>query len=310
MYRIIRDKITYINCILAMVILMIVAVLGPQLLFTIQDHHIQSEIFLGERSQMDMTTLNVGYPKVLRERLLRFVQGKNSEKQYYATATDCTVDAECYSILDNVLNREWVTFLNDMGILLYNYDVISKSGYTIEECKRYVIYDENLENGVVFMAWYFVVSVNDEIELKLLVDVEDDTLYQLQIQVDGMNLWEYYGYTDFDYFYTDMVSNLVLYWRYYYDSDNAIKASYEDYDTDYGEKMKKKASAKGDIAVSQDYPEYKSWMIEDGKMVIKNELVYDGDALNWEMHVQTDDEKQSTLINMGISDIVELVPEF
>lgn len=313
MYRIKRDRATYVNCILAMVILMIAAVLGPQLLFAVQDNHTQGEIFSGERSQMDMTSLNVGYPKVLRERLLSFAQGKSSEKQYYATATDYTVNAEGYSILDNVLNREWVTFLNDMGILLYNYEAISKSGYTIDEWKRYVIYDENFENGVAIMAWYFAITIDERIKLQLLVDAEDDTLYQLKVQVEGIDFWNYYGYTEWTYFYADMVNTLILYWCYYYDVGDNTENSYEDYLASIGYDMdykKKKYSASGNIAVTEAYVTDDEWAIEGETAVVKKELPYDESILNWEMRMQTNAEKERTVISLGIADIVELVPEF
>lgn len=315
MYRIKRDRAMYVNCILAMVILMIAAVLGPQLLFAVQDNHKQGEIFSGERSQMDMTFLNVGYPKVLRDRLISFAQGQSSEKQYYATATDCTVDAEGYSILDNVLNREWVTFLNDMGILLYNYEAISKIGYTIDSWKRYIIYDENIENGVAIMAWYFDVSINDSIKLQLLVDVEDDTLYHINIAVDEKWTWEHYGYPEWHYFDADVVNTLILYWCYYYDAGDIVKASDEDYlksigyGTDY-EEIKKKSDGKENIVVTEIFDAYGELMMDGDSTVIQKELPYGENMLNWEMKVQQDVEKTSMVISMGISDIVELVPEF
>lgn len=320
-YQIKRDRATYINCILAMIILMIIAVLGPQLLFAVQDNHKQGEIFMGERSQLDVTALNVGYPKVLRERLLNFAEGKINGKQYYATITDCTVDAEGYSILDNVLNHEWVTFLNDVGILWYDYENISKIGYNIEEWKRYVIYDENFENGVAFMAWYFTVTINDGMTIQLLVDVEDDTLYQLKVTFDDtLREWERYGYTEWEYFYSDMINTFFLYWRLYYDVNDFGNASYEEYlqnfgyFTDYGEK-KKIYSEKENVSIEEVFPVYGDVMINDDSVYLQQELPYGENSLYWKMKVlRAATESESTEgkmeITMGIEDIVELVPEF
>lgn len=309
MYQIKKDRTTYLNCILAMVILLICALLGPQFLFAIQDNHIQGEIYAGERSQMDMSLLNVGYPKVLRDRLVSFARGRQNGKQYFATATDYVVDMECYDIVDGILDEEWFSFNYDTGIIFRDYKEILKVGYTIEECKRYVIYDEALENGVAFVAWYFDMTISDSTRLKLLTDAEDGTLYQLQIVIQEDEEWVYYGYPDMVYLYTELVNNLVLYWYSYYDAGESGEVSYEYlpenkvYDAD-------KQKAVTNIQKTEVIQAYDSIMIEDKFALIKKALPYRDSQLMWQMQVQRENAVADTIISMGIAELNELVPEF
>lgn len=175
---------TYVKYILAMVGLLVMAVLGPQLLFAIQDGHTQGSTWRGERDGMDMTTLNEGYTAARRDRMSDFAKGLAEGKKYYAAATDYQVDEECYDTFESFMmgNRS----LNaEAGMLssdyLYDlYMMLYEIGFEVDMWKRYVIYDKDFENGVAFMAWYYEINVGDIYRIKLLVDTEDDTLYYAQ----------------------------------------------------------------------------------------------------------------------------------
>lgn len=297
----------YTACIVAMILLLLIAAFGPQLLFMIQDRHVQGDVFTGERDRMDLTVLNAGYTKVLRERLTNYAEGLQEERQYYTTVTEYEKDAECYSILENVLDREWLTFLNDIGLTYFIYDSV-QTGYTVEEWKRYVIYDAELENGVAIMAWYFLITLNDNVQMQLLVDVEDDTVYQVQILMTDE---KYYDLDSFGIPYEDILTVVPLYWFYYYDAGD-VTGEWDSVEYDmYSEKNEKyknymmqngftSYNSAGDTGIS----------MEENAVELRKELLYEEYFLQWKLRIEHEQGTQHGRISMGISDIAEIIPEF
>lgn len=309
MYQGKRNK-KYISCIIVMLFLLLIAAFGPQLLFAMQDSHIQKQVLAGERDRMDLTALNAGYTKVLRERLANYAEGLQEERKYYTAVTECKKDAECYSILENVLNREWLTFLNDIGLIYFIYDSIH-SGYTVEEWKRYVIYDAELENGVAIMAWYFLITIDENIQMKLLVDVEDDTIYQLQIISSNE---KYYVYFAVGMDYEDIITVTPLYWFYYYDAGDITEEMAKEYLESFGYDVSAEVIGKYDGNIStKSYAsytsaEYSTVAVEQDYMMLQKELPYGEYPLYWEMKLEQ--KEYQSILSMGISSIAEMVPEF
>ena len=107
-----KRKSNYVKFAFLLILLIIGAVTGPQLLFLVQDRHIHEKVTLGERDSMDMSALNADYPKEIRTRLSNYAKGLEEEKKYYAYATDYEINADAYELADKILyDAEWGDFL-------------------------------------------------------------------------------------------------------------------------------------------------------------------------------------------------------
>lgn len=272
----VNRKTVYIRCILAMLVLLVVAVLGPQLLFVIQDRHTQGSTWQGERDRMDMTTLNESYTAVRRDRMSDFAKGLAEGKKYYATATDYQVDEECYKILEELMLSDW-NVNAEMGLVLDYvnalYSMMYSLGFEVDMWKRYVIYDKDFENGVAFMAWYYEINVGDIYRIKLLIDTEDDTLYYVQFLQKEENVKK----TGWQISFSAEEPELLTYFWYYYEPDLSESDLYETILVD----------------------------MNDGSYNII--LPYGENSLHWEIEAT---EGDISTLNLGIVQIANLIPEF
>lgn len=309
-----EKRMTYLICILAILILLIGAAFGPQLLFAVQDKRTQEKIVLGERNSMDMAALNESYTKVLRTRMMNFAEGMAEDKNYYANATEYAfgVDEESYNILENgVLESEWVAFLGDIGMIPYLYDVIYP-GYYVEDWKRYVIYDDDFENGVAFMAWYFDINAGNGLRIKLLVDTEDYTLYSIQISETSIEYGFYdwvadYGYNWLNGDYETLTELLPLYWFYYYEAGVSEAESYDEYQESLRiyEKTTNYSMTESDASLDA------SMLMSEGNfLILEKWMPYGENQLKWKMKFAEKSSANEPFFTMGIEKIQELIPEF
>lgn len=292
MYQGRKIKINYIKYIFMMLVLLASAVFGPQLLFAVQDKHNQENIWLGERDSMDIAALNVGYTESLGERLKNYAKGLAGDKKYYANVTDYEVDAECYEIMETVLNSSWGSFLDSFMVLDF-YDSIYK-GYDVQNWKRYTIYDEEFENGVAIMAWYFELYGVDERKIKVLVDTEDYTLYYLEMEVAD-KVYDYYGYGAK---VPKNSSELLEYFAYYYEimagEENIVGV----------DKIQETYNTSRQDSLFDVYMVY----LQPGLYNIM--LPYEGAWLHWELEATQSTQETPARISVGIREIGELIPEF
>lgn len=312
-----RNK-NYIICVLLMLVLLIGAVTGPQLLFAVQDSHAQNDIYLGERDGMDVTALNSDYPRELQTRMLSLSSGLAEGRQYYAYATDYEVNEECYTIVENAVwlkeGQEWqdwaVILIDSIPLFPDAYYGFNTYGYDVTVWKRYVICDENFEEGVAIMAWYFEIRLSEEMQIKLLVDTEDYTLYAIWFD----NIEDYYMYR----FDTNLITMMSVYWLYYYDADNAVDKMYEKYLEEMG--VMDDESVVASAIIGEEYAtrseEYNEDILaEKLKMLISTKqydlpLLYGENQLNWKLQMTEDDLSHTPKLCMGVQEIWELIPEF
>lgn len=309
-----KGKTIYVKFAFLLVLLIIGAVAGPQLLFLVQDRHIQEKVTLGERDSMDLSALNADYPKEIKTRLSNYAKGLEEEKNYYAYSTDYEINADAYELADKILyDTEWGDFLMVHQLLPEPYYSTVFRGYDIKSWKRYVFCDESLEGGVTLMAWYFEIMLEEGMEIKLLIDVEDNTLYATQFE-----------HIDRFYFSNCPMDNLIVsmpsYWIYYYDAENTDNNDSDHYMEIYGIENEAVSNVAGNTEIIKEKDKsfeekYMSALekqylnvLETGSYVVP--LNYGEHQLNWEICVIENELFENPDLYMGIREIWELIPEF
>lgn len=309
-----KGKTIYVKFAFLLILLIIGAVTGPQLLFLVQDRHIQEKVTLGERDSMDISALNADYPKEIKPRLSNYAKGLEEEKNYYAYATDYEINADAYELADKILyDAEWGDFLISFQLLPEPYYSTVFKGYDIKSWKRYVICDESFEGGVTLMAWYFDIMLEEGMEIKLLVDAEDNTLYATQFEnVDKF----YFSYCPFD----NLIVSMPSYWNYYYDAENTENNDSDNYMEIYGIENEAVDIATHDAEIIKEKNksfEENYWsavekqylnVLETGSYVVP--LKYGGHQLNWEICLIENELLVNPDLYMGIQEIRKLITEF
>lgn len=304
--------IKYIVCVAASVILVVTAIMGPQLLLTAQDNYQLGKSWQGKRVSLDMEALNNSYGS-MRERLLSFAAGVAQEKDYYVAGTDYQATEEIYDIIEQVFEQEIIVMLMDLSGFPFYFPELLEKEFDIAACKKCFIYDASFDEGVtsiVAMAWYIELKVTDAQYIKILADVEKNTVYYVEYVYEENVYEENVGFDKAVNYMTTGVSakrqemlSTVFYYMYplcyaYYEAglEEALTEMevWEDYNEDnafYGE----------------------SWTYGNGVASVQAEMPYgnNGNFLTWEMGMHYNDEKlQTRRVYLGIREIKELIPEF
>ena len=281
----------YIVTLSVSLILLAVAIMGPQVLFHIQDSYRMGKTFTGQRNSFDTEAISSSYGS-LRDRMSAFAAGLSQGTQYYVTDTKYTVNEEFYELLEKTLNDELFIFCENWGFIPYLFEAIQSLGYDVEVWKKYVLYDDFLEDGdttIVAMAWYIELVIMEEYRLKILADSENGTIYYMEWCYEGeisekekskeMTLAsaEYTAIED------GILYNYPVFANYYYEAKDMTDEEYE-----------------------QIFNQ-----IEKGNFLELNyQLNYDGNYIEWEIGISPpSEENDSMVIYQGISDIAKWIPE-
>lgn len=164
---------------LALVLLIAVAFLSPEIAFNMQDGIRCQQVVSVTRENLDIASFNTGYETDLCRRLTRFAEGLAEGEQYYVTVQeiDLTSQTTTLSDFDKIAHSDSLELLMmwnpwDLNILLrvvYNAEVTC--------WKQCVIYGDDFAGGVNFILWYLELSGEGIPDVKLLVDGETGELY-------------------------------------------------------------------------------------------------------------------------------------
>lgn len=303
-----RRHLFYVICISGLLILIAAAFLVPQLIFATQDNLRERNISLENRGNMDIAKLNLTYEKSLSKRMTSFSQGIAQGKKYYVAATSYEVgdsmanEEDLYDIVQSILYQSIMSLLLDMGYIGYDgksWDIESD----MQAWKRYVIYDEDFQNGAALMAWYMEWQLEGGDRLRVLADTETGILYFAQIDC-SKEMKKNIRMTAYD---------ITLSSDSAYSIDRTINRDYEtdkaNQESEYweeqleGDNISKVYNAKGSI-ISEMEQFAKDF--EPEEYVLEIPLSYGGNVLNFRLEYL---EQENRLV-MGITEIGELIPEF
>ena len=157
----------YMVSILFVLFLLFVSLIGPGLLFDIQDHFQVRKTWQGLGNSLDVELLNASYGDK-KERFTEFAKGLSEGKKYYASGMEVS------------LTKEEQIAIMERVIPSYYYS----GEYKVIDWKKYIIFDSALADNnasVAFMTWYIELLGEDENSIKILVDTEDLTVYYIKV---------------------------------------------------------------------------------------------------------------------------------
>lgn len=268
---------TYIISIFLVLFLLVLSLIGPGLLFAVQDHLQVRKTTQGTGNNLDIEVLNASYGDK-KERLTAFSQGVSEGKTYYASGMEVSLTKEeQYSIIEQ-------------AIPTYYYSI----GCTVVDWKKYIIFDSALADNnasVAFMTWYIELLGADEKSLKILVDTEDLTVYY--IKVDGATVKDFISSPSITSAKEDkMISKMdsVEYQFYMYDNVYDYLMGYYEPDLIEAEKVKYE---------SVNYAKKAGNFTEN----ILLQMYFGNHPLQWEI-------LNTSALQAGFSDMRILLPEF
>lgn len=187
-----RDKFAYLISSLFLAGLVAMAFWVPQLLFRVQDAYHMQNIWEEPLEEMDTDRLSVSYETSLYQRLASFADGTAQGKKYFVAETDYMAievqDIDIYAILAGMLNTGYIYTIADIFYTTGNhflYDDELMSINQINAWTRYVVYEEDFDNGVTLMMWYLDLELVSGNRIRVLIDTEDYTLYAMWVTNSG-----------------------------------------------------------------------------------------------------------------------------
>lgn len=223
-----NNKRTYLICWLVLILFVFASALGPGLILAGQDYYRMERPFLKQNGSLDLANLNYAYGKPMREKLDDFAQGLAAGKQYHTAFTEYEINQEVQDLKQHFIQSEEGPLL-----LLQIFGRVSLSDASdveIKACKKYVIYEEEFTNGAAFIAWYLQMEINQEIDLRVLMDIDSDTIYYAAANnINRMAVIRNLEYATVDYY------ELCYYSYEYYESDyeeHSVKSTIREGDFD------------------------------------------------------------------------------
>lgn len=184
---------TYGICIGGMLLLVAVALLLPQIVFTIQDRHRMISTEVEIRNSLTVSQVNSIYEKQMCNRMSKLAAMDLETANITAIDYDIREEAQIEVLLERIFNQEWMEALNDMT--LYSFGEMFEIGYKdVKKCKKYIVYGNDYQEGVALMMWYFDLYMTEiHTRIRILVDSETDSIYYIKItasdeQIDKGNI--------------------------------------------------------------------------------------------------------------------------
>ncbi len=308
-----RRYLLYFFCIIGLFVIIAAAFYVPQFLFETQDVFRERNVVVEKRDRLDITKLNLSYEKSLSKRMSSFSQGMLQGKKYYVAATEYTEEdysednQELYNVVENIIPYSYsVMLMYQEGFLpeaiFYPFDKANM----LNALKRYVIYDEDFQNGAALMAWYVDLNLEGTIRLRILADTETGTIYYAQVDYPEkmksyiLDCAEIFIYNAEVAYYAEESVNVE------YETDKAKQDSEgEIISYEKGMEINIYDESKGSLTYEQKIKEF--WKTYKPQEYIRNMLLsYDGSELEYKIEYY---EQENRLV-FGVTEIGRLIPDF
>ncbi|MCM1090274.1 MAG: hypothetical protein NC092_07410 [Butyrivibrio sp.] len=313
------------------------AFLLPSGLFALQDKARAQQRTIGVREKVSLENLSENYEQSLHNRLSILAERLGDERNtVYVSESEVTLtDTEKMELLLKLAEND-LGYLYTMGYTALNrHASVEPSEDDVWKC--YVIYDTQ---GILTVCYYIELREND-IELQMLVDAEDGTLYCEQGIYLGQNTLKELGYLDYNMAivdgeevkmrridftvyrwiaekggkvekiaFWDFLINILLYYEVDYIEGSGYKEQY-----DYSAEMDKHEINYEDEEFAE-YLEEKfptSYSLAYDDWWIQMELAYGDGRITWEMN----DGRRRLYGDNGMAEffqgfpaLAELIPEY
>ena len=270
--------------------LVIAACFLPQVVLNIQDSYRMESTFTETRTGINIENLNISYEMDITKRLTTFA---NAETAYFVTGTEYDKN-DGRAMVEEVLYQDFLITMIELGILPNSF----YKSYEIEDLKKYVIYNNELNNGVAIIAWYCRLSYEEGIDLEFLADDKTDTIYYIRYTDRSMEETELYPYSKVIPAKRVFTDGYEL--RYFIGEYYGLK--YMDGYFDGAGSSEISAASEG---VTPLFSIEENWEQLSYNII----LPYDNASLDFLFSV-TENEKQFANVVFGIRQIGDLIPEF
>ncbi len=297
-----KKKLIYPFCIGGMVLLVLVSLVLPQIIFSVQDRLRMENTDVEIRDNLNVFQLDLSYEKNTNARLANFLNMQ-----------DVTVTAMEYEFADDSKLREAMEKIFKQGWFVGPYDMNMVTTYiltvdfwenfpsAVQDCKKYLVHGRDYQDGVALMMWYLDLYLEPvDTRVRILADAETDTIYYVKITEGVKKESEEYkvnGNQTVDknqaerlYYWAGSVPYYFEYYYSYYEADeDMLHSEYGTYDTEL------------------------PWFVEnktDGKEYceITFPLYYGGLSAEFQMRADLGEGDYPNLI-VGIPQIGEKIPE-
>lgn len=191
--------------------LILAAVFLPRIVYGIYDDYQFNLSSKADRNLNDTLQLNTIYEQDCSKRLADYAWGLNSGKNYITTETEIVDDEELDSTIKSLireLNKQLFQTYTDVeeveeviasnkavdAFLFYSIgDFIpfseelfyADSNYVYScvdknDCRRFMIYDESMSDGIAFSLLYMTIDMGTDFKVELIGDTYDFTIYYVK----------------------------------------------------------------------------------------------------------------------------------
>lgn len=201
----------YILLGLVFVSLILTAVFLPQAVYGIYDDYQFNLSSRTDKNLSDSSQLNKIYEPDRAKRLAAYTGGLNSGKKYITIETDVAYDEELDNTIKNLI-RELDEQLFQTNIDMERVEEIIESNKAVDayvfftlsdfvpyseelyyadssyvyscidksDCRRFMIYDESMSDGIAFSLLYMTIELKSELKIELIGDTYDSTIYYVK----------------------------------------------------------------------------------------------------------------------------------
>lgn len=163
-------------------ILLCISFFLPQVIFQMQDgyHFAGKSVKCWEVS--DNGPVSADYERDMCRRVERLASVSADNLTVSAIDYGGKTVEEVVELLERVFASEWMGYINEMTFGIY-YDFLQKtSTINIQDCKKYVVYENTSLEDILLMVWYVdIYMVDYDTTVRLVVDTETEMVYYIEI---------------------------------------------------------------------------------------------------------------------------------
>ena len=167
---------------LGLILLLIISFFLPQMIFRIQDGYRLVGKSVESWEYMDNELVSAGYEKDMYQRMANLATKSADELTVSAISYGGKNVDEVVELLERAFASEWMGYINELSFGLYNDFLQETSTVNIQDCAKYVIYENSSLEEILLMVWYLdIYMVDYDTNVRLLVDAEMESIYYITI---------------------------------------------------------------------------------------------------------------------------------
>ncbi len=171
------------ECILAAVLLLVLALFAPLLLFYFKDSVQMNHIVVKDREGLSISSFSTTYELNLQKRLAKFVEGTHLGTECHVTQMEPGTKKEAVDLVNKALGQDPLS-----QIIGSDYNTMylgPEKEFSVLDWKRYAVFSEADKDGVVFIVEYVKIETAEDLEIQLLVDAKTTDVYYLTIKMSS-----------------------------------------------------------------------------------------------------------------------------